>query len=80
VAVSKKREKQVYKPPRRAGKESRNPPWFLPTMIGAYLVGVLWIIVYYITRAEYPLNIGQGNVAVGFGFIIFGFFLTLRWK
>jgi hypothetical protein len=80
VAVSKKRQTVAYKPPRRAGKEKKNPAWFLPVMIGCYLVGVAWIIVAYVSEGKFPLDIGNGNIAVGFGFIIVGFFFTLNWK
>jgi len=80
VAVSKKRVKAVYKPPRRAGKEKKNPAWLMPTMVGCFLVGVSWILVYYISQANYPLPIGNGNLLTGFGLFIIGFFLLTRWK
>jgi len=79
VAVSKKRVKAVYKPPRRAGKEKKNPAWLMPTMVGCFLV-VSWILVYYISQANYPLPIGNGNLLTGFGLFIIGFFLLTRWK
>ena len=81
MAVSKKREKAVYKPPRRAGKERKNPAWFAPTMTAFYLVGLAWILVYYVSRAEYPVpGFGQGNLLSGFGLLIVGFLMTTRWK
>ncbi len=80
MAVSKKRVKAVYKPPRRAGKEKKNPAWLMPTMVGCFLVGVSWILVYYISQANYPLPIGNGNLLTGFGLFIIGFFLLTRWK
>lgn len=80
MAVSKKRQPVAYKPPRRAGKEQKNPPWFLPTMVGFYLAGVAWIIVYYVSEAKLPLDIGNANIPVGFGLIVVGFFFTLRWR
>jgi hypothetical protein len=39
------------------------------------------VVVYYVTQADYPIkDIGLGNMAVGFGFIIVGFGLATRWK
>jgi hypothetical protein len=80
MAVSKKRGQVAYKPPRRAGKERKNPAWFAPTMLAFYLIGVAWILVYYISQSDYPLPIGNGNILVGFGFITVGFLMTTRWK
>lgn len=80
MAVSKKRVKAVYKPPRRAGKEKKNPAWLLPTMMGCFLLGVAWILVYYISQGVYPLPFGNGNLLTGFGLFIAGFLLLTRWK
>ncbi|MBN2176295.1 MAG: cell division protein CrgA [Demequinaceae bacterium] len=80
MAVSKKRDKAVYKPPRKAGKEKKNPAWFTPTMTAFYVIGMVWILVYYISQAVYPLPIDNGNLLVGFGFITVGFLMTTRWK
>jgi hypothetical protein len=80
MAVSKKRDVVAYKPPRRAGKENKNPRWYTPLMGGFYLLGLVWILVYYVSRAEYPLPIGNSNILVGFGFITVGFLMTTRWK
>ena len=80
MAESKNRQQAVYKPPRRAGKERKNPVWYAPVMAAFYLIGVAWIMVYYISQADYPLPIGNSNILVGFGFITVGFLMTTRWK
>ncbi len=80
MAVSKKRKATAYKPPRRAGKDQKNPSWYAPTMLAFYLVGIIWILVAYISEAAYPLPIGNGNLLVGFGFFTLGFLMTTRWK
>lgn len=64
-------------------KDQSNPPWLLPTMLTLMLVGLAWIVLFYLTsnRANLPIpSIGQWNIAVGFVFIIAGFSLTTRWK
>lgn len=80
MAVSKKRTTAAYKPPRRAGKDQKNPSWFTPTMLALYLLGIAWILVAYIFEAKWPLPIGNGNLLVGFGLITCGFLMTTRWK
>ena len=64
-----------------------NPVWFKPVMFGFMLVGLLWILLYYISGAQLPLggavaslNIGNANILVGFGIFIVGFIMATRWK
>ncbi|MDI6023442.1 cell division protein CrgA [Leucobacter sp. UT-8R-CII-1-4] len=65
-------------------REAPNPVWFKPLMFGFMLLGLIWIIVYYITSATpLPLPIpalGQGNIFVGFGLVLIGFMMTPWWK
>ncbi|WP_062070560.1 cell division protein CrgA [Demequina sediminicola] len=81
MAVSKKRDKNVYKAPRNIGKpESENPKWLIPTALTMLIVGVVWIVIYYITQANYPLPIANWNIVVGFVFLGTGMVLLTRWK
>ena len=59
-----------------------NPVWFKPVMFGFMLIGLAWIIVFYLTNSSWPIPqpFGAGNIAVGFGLIIIGFFMTTRWR
>ena len=64
-----------------------NPVWFKPVMFGFMLVGLIWILLYYISGAQLPLggaisnlNIGNANILVGFGIFIVGFIMATRWK
>ena len=53
-------------------------------MLGAFLIGLLWIIVYYITGStiEIPVmkNLGQYNLVVGIGFMAVGFVYATKWE
>jgi len=83
VAKSKKKDggKQVYKAPRNIGKpESENPKWLLPTAVTLLCLGPAWIVVYYITKAQWPLPIGDLNLLVGFLFMGAAMILLTRWK
>ncbi|UBH04513.1 hypothetical protein K8P10_000024 [Leucobacter sp. Psy1] len=67
-----------------ARKDTPNPVWFKPVMFGFMLLGLIWIVVYYITSASaMPLPIpqlGQANIFIGFGLILVGFLMTPWWK
>ncbi len=82
MAVSKKRDKKVYKAPRNLGKaqDTTNPRWLLPTAVTLLVLGPLWILVYYISRAKYPVDIGDLNLVVGFAFMAAAMVLLTRWK
>jgi hypothetical protein len=53
-------------------------------MFGFMLLGLVWIVLYYITSATaLPLPIpalGQANIFVGFGLVLVGFLMTPWWK
>jgi hypothetical protein len=69
-----------------AKSKEGNPAWFLPVTITFLIVGLVWIMVYYISQTLYPLgsgtpiNLGAGNIIVGFGLMMVGFGLLTRWK
>jgi hypothetical protein len=68
-----------------AAAEKGNPAWLVPVMLGLMVLGLVWIVVYYLTAARvgggFPVPaIRQWNIAVGFALIIGGFALTTRWK
>ena len=65
---------------------SGNPAWFIPVAVGLMVLGLVWIMVYYISQTLYPMgsgtpiNLGAGNILVGFGLIMVGFSFLTRWK
>jgi len=61
--------------------ELESPRWLAPTMIGSFLIGLFWIVIFYVSQTQYPIpNIGAWNMVVGFGFIGVGFSLATRWR
>jgi len=81
VAVSKKRKVEAYKVPRSISKpKSDNPKWLVPTMSTFLVLGPLWIVVYYVSRSQYPLDIGHWNIGVGFTMLLVAMGLATRWK
>lgn len=76
---SQKPVKVKVKKPQTAG----NPRWLVPTMLTLFIVGVLWVVTFYLTSggARLPIPpLGQWNIAVGFALILVGFGLSTRWK
>ena len=62
-----------------------NPAWLVPVMLGLMVVGLVWIVTYYLTAARvgggFPIPaLRQWNLAIGFALSIAGFGLTTRWK
>lgn len=58
-----------------------SPVWWAPVFTTLMIVGLLWIVVFYISGATYPIpKIGQWNLAVGGGIAFVGFLMTMRWR
>lgn len=79
---SKGRAKRAYTPPSKPAKAKvGNPPWFVPVMLTLMVVGLLWIVVFYITSQRFPVEaFGRWNLGVGFGLMLAGFAMTTRWR
>lgn len=89
---SKGRKRDVYTPP-PTGKGERkvarigSPRWLAPVMVACFVIGLAYIVVYYIAGQDLPImgSIGGSlnalvNVAIGFGFIAVGFVLATKWQ
>lgn len=66
-----------------AKDDAPNPVWFKPVMFGFMLLGLAWIVLFYVTSSTLQLPIpqlGQLNIFVGFGFVLVGFLMTPFWK
>ena len=79
---SRVRSKAVYTPPQRSTKAKVSPRWLVPAMLGCLLLGLAWIVLYYVTSGSTPLqdSIGAWNLVIGFGFIIAGVGLSTKWR
>jgi hypothetical protein len=81
---SKKRKKAVYTPPppRGGGKKGPSPVWLAPLMLALFLVGIVWLVTYYLAGTGMPLvgGLGNSNLLIGFGFIVAGFGLSTQWR
>lgn len=58
-----------------------NPVWFKPVMLGFMLLGLAWVLLFYLSSGTLPIpGIGAWNLAVGFGIALIGFLMTTRWR
>lgn len=65
----------------RSGEAAPNAVWFKPVMFGFMLLGLVWIIVFYVSQGAWPVQaLGSWNIMVGFGIAFIGFLMTTRWR
>lgn len=56
-------------------------PAYKAVMFGLMILGLLWIVVYYLTQGLFPIvAIGGWNILVGFGLALLGFLMMSRWS
>ena len=60
-----------------------SPGWLAPTMVTFFILGLLWIVVFYIAGSSVPvmrdLN-NLANIGVGFAMLGVGFALATKWQ
>lgn len=66
---------------RREGDAAPNPVWFKPVMIGLMLIGLVWVLVFYLSGTQFPIpGLDAWNLVIGFGIAFVGFLMTTRWR
>ncbi|MFG2329893.1 cell division protein CrgA [Streptomyces sp. NPDC048604] len=81
---SRIRKKADYTPP--AAKQATSiklssSSWVAPVMLALFLIGLVWIVVFYVTDGTLPIkSLANWNIVVGFGFIAAGFGVSTQWK
>ena len=80
---SRTRKKAPYTPPpTRSKKNMPSPPWVAPLMVALFVIGIAWLVAYYMTGADAPVfgTIGNWSLLIGFGFIVAGFGVATQWR
>ena len=70
-------------PPAKTGTAIKlgNRNWVAPLMLAFFIVGLAWIVLFYVTQGDLPVDaLGNWNIVVGFGFIAGGFVVSTQWK
>jgi uncharacterized membrane protein len=68
--------------PQKAKVVGPSHPLYVAVMLGLMLLGLAWMVVYYLAQDKIPLisELGQWNFAVGFALMISGLLMTMRWR
>ncbi|MDQ1535918.1 MAG: hypothetical protein QOE58_311 [Actinomycetota bacterium] len=80
---SKGRAKPKNTPPQAKSKATMpNPVWFVPVMLGLMLLGLIWVVTFYVAApSSFPIpGIDSWNLIIGFGLMVTGFMMTTRWR
>ena len=58
-----------------------SPRWYPIVLAAVLLIGLAWIVVYYLAGSSVPLmkDLGAWNFAVGFGLMVIGLGMAVRW-
>ncbi|MDN5899088.1 MAG: cell division protein CrgA [Brachybacterium sp.] len=65
---------------RRVAAATQNPTWLAPTAVVLLVVGLAYLVTYYISAGQLPLPIGDWNLAAGFGVLMVGGGMLMFWK
>lgn len=77
----KKKQVPASTPHEHSANEAPNPEWWVPVMVTLFIVGLVYIVVTYLSGSSFPLpGIGNWNLGVGFAIIMAGFLMTMRWR
>nr|WP_306428220.1 cell division protein CrgA [Brevibacterium sp. 68QC2CO] len=78
---SEARKKATYNSAENQAALKPNGRWFVPTMLSVFAIGLLWLIVFYISQGAWPVEAwGNWNLLAGFGIIVVGLGMTTRWR
>jgi hypothetical protein len=81
MARSSSRAKSERPVSTESGEQAPNAVWFKPIMFGFMLIGLIWIIVFYVSDQTLPVpQWSSWNILVGFGIMFVGFLMTTRWR
>ena len=76
----KKTEKvKTEKTPKRPRTTSR--VWVAPLMLACWLLGLAWLVVFYVAGQDIPVmsDLGNWNLLIGMGLIAVGFVVFTQW-
>ncbi|HEY6748268.1 MAG TPA: cell division protein CrgA [Mycobacteriales bacterium] len=87
---SKVRKRAVYTPPadvlpspaRATRKKGPSPTWYPVTMLALMVIGLAYIATFYLAGEKIPVmrDLNSWNFAIGFGLMVTGLFMAVRWR
>ena len=69
-------------PATRAHVAAPSSPLYIGVMLGLMILGLVWLVVYYLWGSSIPFiaDLGNWNFAIGFALMIAGLLMTMRWR
>lgn|SRR5690554_2750308 len=82
VPRSRRRSKDDFTPPDPNRREGASAPWVAPTMVALLLLGLAWIVIFYVAGEYIPVigDLGGWNLVIGMGLITAGFVVATQWR
>ena len=82
---SRRRKKDDYVPVKvsQTPVKLESPRWIVPVMVFFLVVGLFWIVAFYVAGSSIPVMKDLGNlinVAIGFALMAIGFFFSTKWR
>jgi len=79
---SRKKSDYIAPPPKKPPGAGVSARWVAPTMIALLVIGLSWVVLYYVASGSISFidNLGAWNVAIGFAFMFAGLMVATRWK
>ena len=80
--VTAARSSGVSRTPVVVERQGPSPRWYPITMAVVLLLGLAYIVVYYIAGGDVPYmrDLGAWNLAIGFGVMVLGLLMSVRWR
>lgn len=72
---------EVVEPPKPVAR-LQSPPWVPALMVAMFVLGLAWLVVFYLAGTSVPgmSGLGSWNLLVGIGFIAVGFGVATQWR
>lgn len=84
---SKVHKKAVYTPPADQSKTKAKAvgpshPAYIAVMLGMIVLGLIWLVVYYLAmdQIQFMSDLGGWNILIGFAPMIIGLVMTMKWR
>lgn len=81
---SRTRRKAPFTPPQQGVPQSAKVSgrWVAPLMVTCFLLGLIYIVVYYIAGVDIAFmnSLGNWNLVIGFALLGAGFAAATQWK
>ena len=79
-----RKQPPASRPPGRASAQGPNvvKRWAAPAMLTCWLLGLIWVVLYYVLQDDLPLtgDLGGWNLIIGMALIAVGFVFATQWE